>query len=169
MKAKRWIVRGLDTESAASLARVLGVSPIRAAFLTSRCCDNEHTVRAFLSPSYDQLHDPYLMLGVEKTIAPLQEAISNDERVLIYNPGLRAFIEVAGCGDGKGMTAYDLGFRLGRRTNAAGRMMLREQCSQGSPLKRFSGTVLMKWSKRLSSGAASNWPTQLREMFGTMK
>jgi len=38
------------------------------------------------------------------------------------NPGLRALIEVAGCGDGTGMTAYDLGFRLGPRINAAGRM-----------------------------------------------
>ena len=38
------------------------------------------------------------------------------------NPGLRALIEVAGCGDGKGMTAYDLGFRIGPRINAAGRM-----------------------------------------------
>src|SRR6185503_12060745 len=38
------------------------------------------------------------------------------------NPGLRALMEVAGCGDGKGMTAYDVGFRIGPRINAAGRM-----------------------------------------------
>jgi single-stranded-DNA-specific exonuclease len=38
------------------------------------------------------------------------------------NPGLRALIEIAGCGDENEMTAYDLGFRIGPRINAAGRM-----------------------------------------------
>ncbi|HST53575.1 MAG TPA: single-stranded-DNA-specific exonuclease RecJ [Pyrinomonadaceae bacterium] len=38
------------------------------------------------------------------------------------NPGLRALMEVAGCGDGRGMKAFDLGFRVGPRINAAGRM-----------------------------------------------
>src|SRR5712691_9830294 len=38
------------------------------------------------------------------------------------NPGLRALIEIAGCGDDSEMTAYDLGFRIGPRINAAGRM-----------------------------------------------
>src|SRR5882672_4704009 len=38
------------------------------------------------------------------------------------NPGLRALIEIAGCGDDGEMTAYDLGFRIGPRINAAGRM-----------------------------------------------
>src|SRR5437660_7936150 len=38
------------------------------------------------------------------------------------NPGLRALMEVAGCGDGRGMRAFDLGFRVGPRINAAGRM-----------------------------------------------
>jgi single-stranded-DNA-specific exonuclease len=38
------------------------------------------------------------------------------------NPGLRALIEIAGCGDDGELTAYDLGFRIGPRINAAGRM-----------------------------------------------
>src|SRR5438067_8652909 len=38
------------------------------------------------------------------------------------NPGLRALIEIAGCGDEAEMTAFDLGFRIGPRINAAGRM-----------------------------------------------
>src|SRR5580765_2382962 len=38
------------------------------------------------------------------------------------NPGLRALIDIAGCGDDNEMTAYDLGFRIGPRINAAGRM-----------------------------------------------
>src|SRR2546423_2321013 len=38
------------------------------------------------------------------------------------NLGLRALIEIAGCGEDGEMTAYDLGFRIGPRINAAGRM-----------------------------------------------
>jgi len=84
MKAKRWIVRRPEKEQAASLARVLGVPPILAALLMSRGYDDERSARAFLTPSYNQLHDPYLMLGMEKAVARLQLAIDSGERILIY-------------------------------------------------------------------------------------
>ena len=38
------------------------------------------------------------------------------------NHGLRALIEIAGCGESGEVNAYDLGFRIGPRINAAGRM-----------------------------------------------
>jgi single-stranded-DNA-specific exonuclease len=38
------------------------------------------------------------------------------------NPGLRALIDIAGCRDDGEINAYDLGFRIGPRINAAGRM-----------------------------------------------
>ena len=84
MKAKRWIVREHDAERAASLARVLGVSPILAALLTARGYVDERVARVFLSPTYDQLHEPYAMLGMKEAVARLQKAIDSGERVLIY-------------------------------------------------------------------------------------
>jgi len=84
MKAKRWIVREHDAERAASLARVLGVSPILAALLINRGYADERAARIFLSPTYDQLHEPYSMLGMKEAVARLQRAIETREPILIY-------------------------------------------------------------------------------------
>ena len=84
MKAKRWIVREQDALRVASLARVLGVSPTAAALLISRGCVDESSARNFLRPSYEQLHDPYLMLGMSEAVARLLRAIDDSERILVY-------------------------------------------------------------------------------------
>jgi len=84
MKSKRWIVRRHDTDAAASLARMLGVSPILAALLITRGYGDERAARAFLSPSYDQLHEPYLMLGMREAVARVKHALETNEPILIY-------------------------------------------------------------------------------------
>ncbi len=84
MKAKRWIVREHDAERAASLASVLGVSPILAALLINRGYDDERAARVFLSPTYDQLHEPYDMLGMREAVARLRRAVEDREPILIY-------------------------------------------------------------------------------------
>src|ERR1043165_4385489 len=84
MKAKRWIVREHDAERATSLARVLGVSPTLAALLINRGYDDERAARVFLAPTYDQLHEPYDMLGMKEAVARLKHAIETHEPVLIY-------------------------------------------------------------------------------------
>jgi single-stranded-DNA-specific exonuclease len=84
MKAKRWIVRGHNAAEAASLARVLGVSPILAALLINRGFADASSARTFLTPSYDQLHEPHLMLGMKEAVGRLQQAIDNQEPILIY-------------------------------------------------------------------------------------
>ena len=84
MNAKRWNVRRQNAEAAASLARVLGVSPILAALLINRGYADEPAARAFLSPSYDQLHEPNLMLGMREAVARLKHAIETQEPILIY-------------------------------------------------------------------------------------
>jgi single-stranded-DNA-specific exonuclease len=84
MTAKRWILREHDSQRAASLARALGVSPVVASLLISRGHEEENSARAFLKPSYDQLHDPYLMLGMSAAVARLLRAIEQAEPILIY-------------------------------------------------------------------------------------
>ena len=84
MIAKRWIVRGQDTERAASLARALGTSQVLASLLIARGCTDEQSAHAFLNPTYDQLHDPYLMTGLRDAVTRLLQAIDLGEPVLIY-------------------------------------------------------------------------------------
>ena len=77
-------MRRQDAAQAASLARVLGVSPILAALLISRGYDDESSARSFLTPNNKQIHEPFLMLGMREAVARLEQAIDNQEPILIY-------------------------------------------------------------------------------------
>ena len=77
-------MRRQDADQAASLARVLGVSPILAALLISRGYDDESSARSFLTPNNKQIHEPFLMLGMREAVARLEQAIDNQEPILIY-------------------------------------------------------------------------------------
>ncbi len=88
MKAKRssrrWIIREPDQELAAKLAAALGVSPIVAGLLIARGHQSLDSARAFLSPSLDQLHDPFLMRGMSDAVSRVLHAIDQREPILIY-------------------------------------------------------------------------------------
>jgi single-stranded-DNA-specific exonuclease len=84
MSAKRWIVRDFDHASASELAAALGVSPIVAGLLVARGYPDVRSAQAFLNPSLDQLHDPFLMLGMSEAVERLLHAIDHKEPVLIY-------------------------------------------------------------------------------------
>lgn len=77
------MVREQNAERAAALAHVLGISPTVAAVLTARGYDND-SGRRFLNPAYDQLHEPYLMLGMREAVTRLQRAIDDGETILVY-------------------------------------------------------------------------------------
>src|ERR671938_1982767 len=81
---KRWIVREQETESAARLARILGVSDILAQLLAARGYSDEGAARKFLRPSHDQLHDPSLMLGMSDAVGRILKAVDAGEKILVY-------------------------------------------------------------------------------------
>jgi single-stranded-DNA-specific exonuclease len=82
--AKRWVVRPSDQAQASTLAEALGVSKIVAALLIARGHQDLDSAQAFLKPSLDQLHDPFLMRGMTDAVKRLLHAIDNQEPILIY-------------------------------------------------------------------------------------
>ena len=65
---KRWIIHEPDQALTAELAAALGVSPIVAGLLIARGHPGLDSARAFLNPSLDQLHDPFLMSGMSDAV-----------------------------------------------------------------------------------------------------
>src|SRR5260370_24920971 len=84
METKRWIVRAPDPTRTTDLAAALGVSPIVAGLLIARGHHHVDSATAFLNPSLDQLHDPFLMRGMKDAVTRLLHAIDEQEPVLIY-------------------------------------------------------------------------------------
>jgi len=79
----------------------------------------EAVVPAFLKMvAIGTVADVAKLVGENRAIVAL--GLSDLPRAVNY--GLRALIEIAGCGEDDRLTAYDLGFRIGPRINAAGRM-----------------------------------------------
>lgn len=82
--AKRWILRAQDPQRAMALADALCVSPVIAGLLIARGYQDQESAQRFLRPSLDQLHDPFLMLGMREAVARLLRAIDTREPILIY-------------------------------------------------------------------------------------
>jgi single-stranded-DNA-specific exonuclease len=84
-----------------------------------RARGREHLCKGFLKVvAIGTVADVAPLVGENRAIVALGLA----DIVNATNPGLRALLEVSGCGDGRNMRCSDLGFRLGPRINAAGRM-----------------------------------------------
>ena len=73
------------------VSRCVGPSPSFAGFpdwfsalLYARGIDTPEKAERFLTPSPEDLHDPFLMEGMEKTVSLLREAIAKQETILVW-------------------------------------------------------------------------------------
>ena len=76
-----------DPEFPGKVKRVvdeLTVSPILAEILVRRGIDTLERARAFFRPSLDDLHDPFLMDGMETATRRILRAIADNEQMLVY-------------------------------------------------------------------------------------
>jgi single-stranded-DNA-specific exonuclease len=85
MKAERiWAARVCDESRIEPLARDLAVSPITARLLCIRGLDEGDRARRFLSPSLDDLYDPFRLTDMTPAVDRILAAIAHSERIAIH-------------------------------------------------------------------------------------
>jgi single-stranded-DNA-specific exonuclease len=84
MAPAHWILPQAAEEAAAALAAALQIGMPAARVLCARGLSDAEAARAFLSPSFEGLHDPFLMRDMRPAVARLRQAIDRGEKILIY-------------------------------------------------------------------------------------
>ena len=83
----QWNIRHLtavEQELQQQLERELNISSAAARMLVVRGIQTADEARAFVRPSLDKLHDPFLMRDMDKAVERLHRAIAQNEKILIY-------------------------------------------------------------------------------------
>ncbi|MFW5877968.1 MAG: single-stranded-DNA-specific exonuclease RecJ [bacterium] len=82
---KNWIIKEQGGEDEVKhLQEVLGVTRTIANLLVQRGIKTFDDARAFFRPSFENLHDPYLMKDMDEAVKRIEHAIEKQEGVLIY-------------------------------------------------------------------------------------
>ncbi|WP_418264250.1 single-stranded-DNA-specific exonuclease RecJ [Flavobacterium faecale] len=66
------------------LVQTLNVEEIVATLLVQRGIETFEEAKAFFRPSLSHLHDPYLMKDMDKAVSRIEQAIANQERILVF-------------------------------------------------------------------------------------
>ncbi|MBL4662955.1 MAG: single-stranded-DNA-specific exonuclease RecJ, partial [Flavobacteriaceae bacterium] len=81
----RWTLQPKpDAKQVAKISNELGVDETISTLLLQRGITTFEAARAFFRPNLNQLHDPFLMKDMEKAVARIEQAISNEENILVY-------------------------------------------------------------------------------------
>jgi len=82
---KRWKYKAPgDEQTINKLSRELNLNKTLANLLTQRGISTYEEAEYFFRPSLDDLHDPFLMKGMDKAVERIVNAISNNENILVY-------------------------------------------------------------------------------------
>ena len=82
-----WNIRRLTAQEEAlqqQLQRELNISSAAARMLVVRNIQSAEEARQFIRPSLDKLHDPFLMKDMDNAVKRLHQALTKDEKILIY-------------------------------------------------------------------------------------
>jgi single-stranded-DNA-specific exonuclease len=81
---KRWKLLPQAEESTKQLASELKIDPSICRILVQRGVDSFEKARSYFRPGLSELHDPWMMKGMEAAVSRIQQAIENQEKILVY-------------------------------------------------------------------------------------
>ena len=82
---KKWLVKDAPDQNVVErLKKEINVSEIVAHMLVQRGITEFDEAKSFFRGTLKELHDPFLMEDMHKAVKRLEEAIYNDEKILIY-------------------------------------------------------------------------------------
>ncbi len=85
MAAIRWIYKPLpDKNIVENLSKAINVSSALAKILVQRKVTTFDAAKSFFRPSLNDLHDPFLMRDMDRAVERLQNAINNNEKIMVY-------------------------------------------------------------------------------------
>ncbi len=85
MLEKRWRLKDQpDSDVVIHLQKAINVSEPIATILAQRDKNDFESAKAFFRPKLSMLHDPFLMKDMEIAVARIHEAITNNEKILVY-------------------------------------------------------------------------------------
>jgi single-stranded-DNA-specific exonuclease len=79
-----WDIQPADESLEGELSRELLLGPIEARLLASRGVRSVEDGLRFVSPKFEQLHDPFLFNEMERATRLLHEAIARKDRILVH-------------------------------------------------------------------------------------
>jgi len=81
----RWTIKPKpDPNKVARLSKELGVNTTTSFLLLQRGIETFEAAKNFFRPDLKDLHDPFLMKDMEKAVTRIEEAILNQENILVY-------------------------------------------------------------------------------------
>jgi single-stranded-DNA-specific exonuclease len=81
---RKWQFQNSDFDKSVALASELGISVFAAQLLTNRRIKTADEARAYLYPTFDELHNPFKLADMDKAVERIHRAISRGEKICIY-------------------------------------------------------------------------------------
>ncbi len=84
MKNLRWNLLQVDEAKVEQLQSQLKIHKVLCQLLVQRGIDNYDAAHLFFRPQLSQLHNPFLFNDMKKAVNRIQQAIANDEHIMVY-------------------------------------------------------------------------------------